>query len=96
LVSGFNIGKGLVVSLYFFFGCICQYFIFKIIILCYFLDVIWIFSYIILGFHLIPINLFIWVRGTLPRFRYDKLIYFWKRFLPFSLNLFRGESCDIT
>lgn len=29
----------------------------------------------------------IWVRGTLPRFRYDKLIYLaWKRFLPFSLN----------
>lgn len=31
--------------------------------------------------------IFIWVRGTLPRFRYDKLIYVaWKRFLPFSLN----------
>lgn len=31
--------------------------------------------------------IFIWVRGTLPRFRYDKLIYLaWKVFLPFSLN----------
>lgn len=31
--------------------------------------------------------LFIWVRGTVPRFRYDKLIYLaWKRFLPISLN----------
>lgn len=31
--------------------------------------------------------LFIWVRGTLPRFRYDKLIYLaWKSFLPISLN----------
>lgn len=30
---------------------------------------------------------FIWARGTLPRFRYDKLIYLaWKSFLPFSLN----------
>lgn len=30
---------------------------------------------------------FIWVRGTLPRFRYDKLIYVaWRRFLPISLN----------
>lgn len=30
---------------------------------------------------------FVWVRGTLPRFRYDKLIYLaWKSFLPFSLN----------
>lgn len=30
---------------------------------------------------------FIWVRGTLPRYRYDKLMYLaWKRFLPVSLN----------
>nr|UPI55428.1 NADH dehydrogenase subunit 1 [Scotomedes sp.] len=31
--------------------------------------------------------LFIWVRGTLPRFRYDKLMYLtWSVFLPVSLN----------
>jgi NADH-ubiquinone oxidoreductase chain 1 len=31
--------------------------------------------------------IFIWVRGTLPRFRYDKLINLaWKRYLPLSLN----------
>nr|YP_010894819.1 NADH dehydrogenase subunit 1 [Amiota dentata]WJW73332.1 NADH dehydrogenase subunit 1 [Amiota dentata] len=31
--------------------------------------------------------MFIWVRGTLPRFRYDKLMYLsWKCFLSFSLN----------
>lgn len=31
---------------------------------------------------------FIWIRGSFPRFRYDKLIYLaWKRFLPFSLNI---------
>nr|YP_004021864.1 NADH dehydrogenase subunit 1 [Ramulus irregulariterdentatus]BAJ24490.1 NADH dehydrogenase subunit 1 [Ramulus irregulariterdentatus] len=31
--------------------------------------------------------LFIWVRGTLPRFRYDKLMYLaWKCYLPLSLN----------
>lgn len=30
---------------------------------------------------------FIWVRGTLPRLRYDKLIYLaWKSFLPVALN----------
>lgn len=37
---------------------------------------------------IIIIFLYIWVRGTLPRFRYDKLIYLtWKLFLPFSLIL---------
>nr|QEO33540.1 NADH dehydrogenase subunit 1 [Conanalus pieli] len=31
--------------------------------------------------------MFIWVRGTLPRFRYDKLMYLaWKSYLPLSLN----------
>nr|QXT45655.1 NADH dehydrogenase subunit 1 [Idaea simplicior] len=31
--------------------------------------------------------LFIWVRGTLPRHRYDKLMYLsWKVYLPISLN----------
>nr|UAM92176.1 NADH dehydrogenase subunit 1 [Deleaster bactrianus] len=31
--------------------------------------------------------LWIWVRGTLPRYRYDKLMYLsWKSFLPVSLN----------
>lgn len=32
---------------------------------------------------------FIWVRGVLPRFRYDKLIFLtWKLFLPYSLSYF--------
>nr|AMP43806.1 NADH dehydrogenase subunit 1 [Satanas sp. KW-2016] len=39
---------------------------------------------------------FVWVRGTLPRFRYDKLMYLaWSVFLPLSLNyimLFIGVS----
>nr|YP_010625933.1 NADH dehydrogenase subunit 1 [Inocellia sinensis]WBK02679.1 NADH dehydrogenase subunit 1 [Inocellia sinensis] len=31
---------------------------------------------------------FLWVRGTLPRFRYDKLMYLaWKCYLPFSINI---------
>nr|YP_010036174.1 NADH dehydrogenase subunit 1 [Oberea diversipes]QQW46702.1 NADH dehydrogenase subunit 1 [Oberea diversipes] len=31
--------------------------------------------------------IWIWVRGTLPRFRYDKLMYLaWKSYLPISLN----------
>nr|AVJ52671.1 NADH dehydrogenase subunit 1 [Psacasta exanthematica] len=42
---------------------------------------------------------FIWVRGTLPRFRYDKLMYLtWKLFLPLTLNyllLYMGMLCLI-
>nr|YP_010958775.1 NADH dehydrogenase subunit 1 [Eumorphobotys obscuralis]WNB40523.1 NADH dehydrogenase subunit 1 [Eumorphobotys obscuralis] len=31
--------------------------------------------------------MFIWIRGTLPRYRYDKLMYLaWKIYLPVSLN----------
>nr|YP_009114135.1 NADH dehydrogenase subunit 1 [Euphaea decorata]AHC02129.1 NADH dehydrogenase subunit 1 [Euphaea decorata] len=39
-------------------------------------------------FNLVLISFaFIWVRGTLPRYRYDKLMYLaWKSFLPVSLN----------
>nr|AIW64802.1 NADH dehydrogenase subunit 1 [Mekongiella wardi] len=43
---------------------------------------------------------FIWVRGTLPRFRYDKLMYMaWSSFLPLSLNFlifFCGLSILLT
>nr|AJT57333.1 NADH dehydrogenase subunit 1 [Eucryptorrhynchus brandti] len=32
--------------------------------------------------------LWVWVRGTLPRYRYDKLMYLaWKSYLPVSLNM---------
>nr|WMV01998.1 NADH dehydrogenase subunit 1 [Plagiodera versicolora] len=39
-------------------------------------------------FKLVLISFFwIWVRGTLPRFRYDKLMYLaWKSYLPVALN----------
>nr|ALO71159.1 NADH deshydrogenase subunit 1 [Subcoccinella vigintiquattuorpunctata] len=41
----------------------------------------------------------IWVRGTLPRFRYDKLMYLsWKVYLPVSLNFllfYLGLKCFI-
>nr|WFP43291.1 NADH dehydrogenase subunit 1 [Hemigyrus spinosus spinosus] len=39
------------------------------------------FKVVLLGFT------FIWIRGTMPRFRYDSLMYLaWKVFLPLSLN----------
>lgn len=32
---------------------------------------------------------FLWVRGMLPRYRYDKLMYLvWRRILPISINYF--------
>nr|QFK69060.1 NADH dehydrogenase subunit 1 [Phymatostetha signifera] len=43
--------------------------------------------------------LFIWVRGTLPRYRYDKLMYMaWSSYLPISLNyfiFFLGFKCFV-
>lgn len=40
---------------------------------------------------------FVWVRGTLPRFRYDKLISLaWKSFLPFSLLFLVGVGGVLT
>ena len=43
--------------------------------------------------------LFVWVRGTVPRFRYNKLIYLaLRRFLPLSLNylsFFIGVKCFV-
>nr|YP_010352929.1 NADH dehydrogenase subunit 1 [Chaleponcus netus]UOF70334.1 NADH dehydrogenase subunit 1 [Chaleponcus netus] len=36
----------------------------------------------------------IWIRGVLPRFRYDKLMFLaWKSFLPVSLNYIVGVFC---
>lgn len=45
------------------------------------------FFYLLFYFKLIFLTfLFIWVRGSFPRFRYDKLIYLtWKLYLPISI-----------
>nr|YP_009691886.1 NADH dehydrogenase subunit 1 [Nortia carinicollis]QEG58679.1 NADH dehydrogenase subunit 1 [Nortia carinicollis] len=50
---------------------------------------------IISWFFFIKVTIFsffwIWSRGTLPRFRYDKLMYLaWKSYLPISLNYLLG------
>nr|YP_009513839.1 NADH dehydrogenase subunit 1 [Pseudoniphargus stocki]AXH38230.1 NADH dehydrogenase subunit 1 [Pseudoniphargus stocki] len=38
---------------------------------------------------MIIVYMFVWVRATMPRYRYDKLMYLaWKGFLPISLMLF--------
>nr|AND96164.1 NADH deshydrogenase subunit 1 [Euoniticellus fulvus] len=53
------------------------------------------FDFVTFFFKLVFMAFFwVWVRGTLPRYRYDKLMYLcWKSFLPVSLNylmLFMG------
>jgi len=86
LVSGFNIeyGGGGFALLF-----ISEYS--RIIFLCIFTCIIFIGSDILSLIFYIKLILicflFIWVRSTLPRFRYDKLIYLaWKCYLPLSLN----------
>nr|WIL10236.1 NADH dehydrogenase subunit 1 [Stenocladius sp. 2 XYG-2023a] len=45
------------------------------------------FNNLLFFFVIFIVFVFVWVRGTLPRFRYDKLMYLtWKGFLPISLN----------
>nr|AOY39915.1 NADH dehydrogenase subunit 1 [Curculionidae sp. BMNH 1039956] len=48
------------------------------------------YGFIFFGVKIMLLSFFwIWVRGTLPRYRYDKLMNMaWKSYLPFSLNYF--------
>ena len=96
LVSGFNIEYG---SGGFAFLFLAEYG--SIIFMSYFTSVLFFggFSSLLL------INLlgtffcfwFIWVRGTLPRYRYDKLINLaWKIFLPVSLFFIMYYSCSVS
>jgi len=85
LVSGFNIeyGRGGFALLF-----LAEYariiFISYLIVLIYLGGLERIFLINMLGIYICFV--FIWVRGTLPRYRYDKLIYLsWKRILPLSL-----------
>lgn len=88
LVSGFNIEFR---SLSFIFIFMSEYIriIFIGIILCEMFFGLIMNKFYLNIFILIFIFLVIWLRGFLPRFRYDKLIYLiWKLILPLSLFLF--------
>jgi len=84
LVSGFNVeyGRGGFALLF-----LAEYA--RIIFISYLLRIIFIGGVSIIFYNLISLffcYLFIWVRGTLPRFRYDKLMGLaWKSYLPLSL-----------
>jgi NADH-ubiquinone oxidoreductase chain 1 len=85
LVSGFNIeyGRGGFALLF-----LAEYA--SIIFISYFISIIFLGGINLILFNLIGLffcYVFVWVRGTLPRFRYDKLIGLaWKSYLPISLN----------
>jgi len=88
LVSGFNIEFR---SLSFIFIFISEYIriIFIGILLCEIFFGLLMNKFYLNIFILMFIFLVIWLRGFLPRFRYDKLIYLiWKLILPLSLFLF--------
>ena len=88
LVSGFNIEFR---SLSFIFIFISEYIriIFIGILLCEIFFGLMMNKFYLNIFILIFIFLVVWLRGFLPRFRYDKLIYLiWKLILPLSLFLF--------
>lgn len=88
LVSGFNIEFR---SLSFIFIFMSEYIriIFIGLLLCEIFFGLILNKFYLNIFILIFIFLVIWLRGFLPRFRYDKLIYLiWKLILPLSLFLF--------
>nr|YP_009738139.1 NADH dehydrogenase subunit 1 [Ctenolepisma villosum]QIB71370.1 NADH dehydrogenase subunit 1 [Ctenolepisma villosum] len=86
LVSGFNIeysgGGFALIFMAEYASILFMGVLFTIIFLgCDMFSFLFFFSVVFISF------VFIWVRGTLPRFRYDKLMYLaWKSFLPLSLN----------
>nr|YP_010730013.1 NADH dehydrogenase subunit 1 [Leptopsylla segnis]WEF75053.1 NADH dehydrogenase subunit 1 [Leptopsylla segnis] len=86
LVSGFNIeyssGGFALIFLAEYASILFMSFIFNLMFLGgNFYSLMFMLKTVILSF------IFIWVRGTMPRYRYDKLMYLaWKSFLPVSLN----------
>lgn len=86
LVSGFNIeyGRGGFALLF-----LAEYA--RIIFISYLIVVVFLGRMRVINLNILGLLVcyaFIWVRGTLPRFRYDKLIGLaWRRYLPNSLYL---------
>lgn len=88
LVSGFNIEFRRISFIFIFIAEYIRIIFIGILISEIFFGLIFCKFYLNI-FILLFIFLVIWLRGFLPRFRYDKLIYLiWKLFLPLSLFLF--------
>nr|AJW76419.1 NADH dehydrogenase subunit 1 [Chorotypus fenestratus] len=86
LVSGFNVEYGSVEFTLLFLSEYTSIIFMSMILVLIFLggDINSIYFYMKM---VLMMSAIIWVRGTVPRFRYDKLMYLaWKSFLPVSLN----------
>nr|YP_010270396.1 NADH dehydrogenase subunit 1 [Psephenothrips eriobotryae]UJY97338.1 NADH dehydrogenase subunit 1 [Psephenothrips eriobotryae] len=85
LVSGFNIEFSSSLFAYIFLAEYCSIIFMSMltVILMFGSNIFSIFFYFKMSFLCF---LFIWIRGSMPRFRYDKLMYLnWKVFLPISI-----------
>nr|QPK42078.1 NADH dehydrogenase subunit 1 [Loxilobus prominenoculus] len=85
LVSGFNVEYGGVGFAFIFLSEYSMIIFMSFLIVLFFLggylNLFFYFEMVLISFS------FLWVRGTLPRFRYDSLMYLsWSVFLPISLN----------
>nr|NP_852175.1 NADH dehydrogenase subunit 1 [Lepidopsocidae sp. RS-2001]AAP44724.1 NADH dehydrogenase subunit 1 [Lepidopsocidae sp. RS-2001] len=93
LVSGFNIEYGMGGFALIFLAEYSSIFLMSMVFTCFFLgaDMLSLFFF----FKLLFVSFFfIWVRGSLPRFRYDKLMNLcWKSFLSLSLFILSYHFC---
>nr|YP_007317466.1 NADH dehydrogenase subunit 1 [Callitettix versicolor]ACD77289.1 NADH dehydrogenase subunit 1 [Callitettix versicolor] len=98
LVSGFNVEYSSSGFAYIFLGEYCKIIFMSVLYVIIFFG--WDLDFYLFFFSVSFICFFfIWVRGTLPRYRYDKLMYMcWSGYLPVSLNyfiFFLGFKCLI-
>ena len=88
IVSGFNIEYRSSLFAFIFIAEYANILIISLLTTLFFTGYIWPQNLLLVIKTIIIATLFIWVRATLPRIRYDNLIYLtWKSFLPLRLGL---------
>lgn len=93
LVAGYNIEYSSIMFAMFFLGEYANMILLSVICVLYFFGgwiTFFIFSHFLFILKVLFFCMFfVWVRATLPRYRYDQLMeYGWKHLLPFSFGLF--------
>nr|YP_010586468.1 NADH dehydrogenase subunit 1 [Plectrocnemia tortosa]UZZ44269.1 NADH dehydrogenase subunit 1 [Plectrocnemia tortosa] len=86
LVSGFNIEFGGALFAFIFLGEYLMIIFTSVLLMIMFLGSSYIYLTMVFKINLL-IFIIIWIRGSYPRYRYDKLMYLnWKIYLPISMN----------